>query len=432
MAALDDGAIVVSDGTRMYRVTRSASRRIRLRQTVNSVAPLRHGAFAAVLGSGELVRFGRDGGRRRLARHASPALAAFEGGDRVVTVIEKAPAVVDERGVVKRHPWGSGSEDGHVAPETSWAEPFSMAVASDGALVMALGGGRLRALVPANSPRARLALLTPSELLASGRIGFAGPPNGTVRLEVLRDGSPVADAQASARAGDFRLPAPLPPDLYDVRLNLRDTGAESQARIGLRTTVTLNEAHGVLTSSDGDEFGSAGSRADNCRQLGPALVECLVFDWSSDHDGTGNYQRREVPWGTARVTVDAAGQLRSEGLFDGPPPQGPRIFWPNTQAGAARVRLVLASSLAARATVKLSISQADDGGGFNLQAVTRAVAADQSWALTVLASARQASRVRAWLARGLRVVARVEVTLTTELATGPATTVESRTVDVTR
>ena len=92
----------------------------------------------------------------------------------------------------------------------------------------------------------------------------------TARLSPMRKLQPEQQATSAASAAATRsLRRAAKPPRYRSRVPGSDS--TSHYRDTLR-------AHSLLTSSDGDEFGSAGSRADNCRQLGPALVECLVFD----------------------------------------------------------------------------------------------------------------------------------------------------------
>ncbi len=234
IAALDDGSIAVSDGAGLWRLAPGGSpAALPHRGLVRGLAPLTGGALAVLDDRGVITRLAPDGARRRLVTHARGALASL-GDGRLVTVTTDAAGrraaltVVGERGVAVRY---GGiplprSADGATLRRMRWPPTRAMVVASDGSLVFATRDDRIRALVPRDSPRPRVAI---NGLFGGGRVGyFAGAP-GVLTLDVLRENRTVARVTRRTRRGRGALRLALH-GAYDLVLRLRTATAVTEAR----------------------------------------------------------------------------------------------------------------------------------------------------------------------------------------------------------
>lgn len=438
-AALGRGRFAVIDGTEVIQVApETRARRTALKRVVFALAPMSDGAYTAIVDGGLLVRIEPEGRRHVLARDAAGGLATMPDG-RVVAGMRSGIAIVDDHGRIERLPWSIASSavpvEGQPASATPWQPPRSMTVAADGSLILAVESG-LRGLVPSGSPRPRVGIVSVAELVTDGRISYVAAPRGTVKLEVFRDGTPVASTVGpSLGTGELRLSAPLAQDLYEVRL--RYTGGAAQAvtsgRAGIRTTLTRNELIGALASGDMDLVDRV--QLYDCTQPTPASGECLIAmtvtaPWS---EGPDSVIRTETPWGRGLVNVGPDGlinvQISEFGLRDAAPTLRTELL--RTRPFDRALRAPIVSALNAHATVEVFVGPREDVS-IRLRTVAQALDARERWTPSWSLSVKQRATVEAWLDDGHRVYAWIRVTLVRDVGVGFASTIVQQPMRLTR
>jgi hypothetical protein len=183
----------------------------------------------------------------------------------------------------------------------------------------------LRALVPADSQRPRIALTQHGwDTLASGTVGYLAGVAGTVHADVRTRGDTlIVSAHATAHAGEGKLTlgARIPPGRYRLTLRLTTTrgAAASTAALDTRSALPVAQARAALSGSyahsDGDEGGRAGVKVGECRRKAPRRVWCMLRAFET----TSDLRRQPSMWGEASVPAGGAtATLRSDGLHVGP------------------------------------------------------------------------------------------------------------------
>ena len=251
-----------------------------------------------------MVRVGEDGTVTQLLEPADRPFDALGNGDGLALFQDELPL------------GGGGFQSG------------GLAVASDGTLLLGddPGYGRrghgLRAVVPPDSPRPRIALTQDAfTTFADGRIRFTATP-GTVTVAGQVGATQVFDGRGDAQLGEVRID-PLPaPGRYALRLRLTTPsgGAETLAYIDTRPLLPTNEARSALTSayaySDGDEGGSFGTELGKCHRDGPRTVRCLllsfVHSYAFDGPELGRRSHFQTPaaWVVATLLNDGVHTAR--------------------------------------------------------------------------------------------------------------------------
>ena len=452
LAALGDGSIAVSDAAKIWRLTPGGRfRRLPSRGYVAGLAPMPGGELLVIAGARATIRSGPRWGAvaRPWDDSLSGGMAVTADGVVVTTTASPAPALAElhASGAVSRHEWSDaatmGDGDGVGLAGLRWPTPPSMAVTTDGSLLFSTGR-RIRAIVPADSPRPRLAFTQGTyESLLHGRVDYHATGAGELRLVLRRKGETVMTAAGEATGGDgtLALPRPPSPGVYDVRLRLTSGPAvsEARARVDLREILPLDEAAGAAaaeTSNDGDEGGGAGTRVGPCERQAPLVVRCvlLFFETGNDiHEGGDASYVTEVPSALAWAQLERDGGFRTwrEELAERPEPPGLRLDVPRRQRFASdgiRARVTVTAD--ARVTVGGLVrvpGELDEIAFLDVSGeLTRQLSAGERWEVVLPVSAREARRIRRWLARGHRVIARLRVEAETDARLAPARHVQTR------
>ena len=461
LAVLADRTVVVSDGERVWRFTADRRfERLTGAYPVGGMVALPDGSYVVLQGEA-LTSYvpGRAG--RSLApdfEFAGGLTALPDGGLATTarTVLDgRRPtlALVRPDGAVSRFDWSDaatlGRGDGLPLARVPWPTPASMALAADGSLLYSVGS-QIRAVVPADSSRPRVAISQSTyQALSEGRVDFFAGTPGTVTLEVLRDGAVVQRAHATATAGDnsLRLRAALPPRRYDLRLRLSTPVAtvEARAHVDLRARVPTAEATRAIAptlGSDGDDAGGAGSELERCEHLAPLLVSCVVdeFEWGSneydDHE-TFRYASRSAPVATASGELLRDGRIRTAEQPLAGARSAPELRFALRQrqrlARALRGRVVTEERARAKLSAVVDARRGDRSvASFRVRrSLTRTLSAGRAWRARLRLSPREVRVVRRWLAAGRRVIARVTVEAEVDAAPGVARAIEAAGVRLT-
>lgn len=212
IAALDDGAIAVAAGHDIWRLRAGGSRRLTLPRDVARLVRLPGGAFGALLTSGNLLVVERDGAPRMIASGVTGGFTVTSDGRMVgTTEVEGRPALtlIGRDGTRARQEWDAtgllGGGEGVALRGLPWRGIVSAAVATDDSLLFATRESRIRAVVPADSQRPRVAITQPTfDSARSGRIGYYAGVPGRLALDVQPGARRVADPPRLARAAADR------------------------------------------------------------------------------------------------------------------------------------------------------------------------------------------------------------------------------------
>jgi hypothetical protein len=262
------GATMVGSGSWLWRVAPNGRiTRRRLPGVISQLAFSPAGGFVASLAGG-VYALDPDGAARPLAQAAAGGrpFAVLADGRILVLNDEQqlVPSIVDPvSGTSSALRWSDaetlGDGDGVGLSRERWSSPVSMTVGADGSLLMAAEGGRIWAIVPRDSRRARTAIgqQTYSSLL-NGQVHYLAGP-GPLTLEVRAGDRLITRTRSVAPGGSGTLVVPtLPPDAYDLLLSTAGGRLEARARVDLRLEWPLEDAEAALggwTDTDGDEAG---------------------------------------------------------------------------------------------------------------------------------------------------------------------------------
>jgi hypothetical protein len=261
-----------------------------------------------------------------------------------------------------------------------FSEPFlseetgRLALADDGSLVFTDISGHLRALVPPDSPRPRIALTG----FGAG-VHYAASAPGTVSVTVRGR----KDFQASGSGGEVRLPSAPPPGRYVVRLRLTTlTGgtAETVQRVDTRPVLPLRDArsalHTAYEDSHGDEGGGDRTQLGDCARRSAREVRCgllyqeIIQQFDGPHEGSYDIYGIPAASVTARLLADGI-HTRSRLLAHGYDP--PKHCLRATARG-------LTMRIRARCTVRVRVAaHLRWHGGRATPAVTRRLHRGESW-----------------------------------------------------
>jgi hypothetical protein len=406
LAALDDGSFVVSNGPSIWRVSAAgAIARVRgNREDVLALVALPGGGFAAEEPGALLIAPAGRPPRRFFV--TSFGGIAPSGDGRVLTTThdeDERPALtlVDQAGQLTRLPSTAGQAfsdgDGGPLAQAVWSEPRSMVVAADGSLIFIADDDRIRALVPADSPRTRIALAESTrQTLELGRVGYwTSVGGGALTLEIRAGEHVVARATGTAVAGggELTLPAP-PPGRYELRLRVANGAGAAEARgdVDIRTALTVPEGREALRDvalrAPGDR------RFGPCSQRSPQTVECVVL---TTRLAAGGVLTR--PTALARATIGADHKVvttvrRIHSRL-------PRISASLRLLGRdGSVRVRVRSTARARATARVTMVHYAGGRTVTLRARahTARILPGRPWEVIVRFSPADAAKVRAWLA----------------------------------
>jgi hypothetical protein len=218
LAALADGSIAVATLNGAWRVVpgRPITQFPRQLAGAPALLVLAGGALAAVLSDGSLATVSAGGAFRGLDVRTVGAVAATGDGRLLTTTADPlvpgrvALTVIDPLGATVRLPsapvTGRPGGDGGTLAETPWQPPRSMAVAADGSFMLLTSGDRLRAAVPADRPRPRVALDPATRAtLRHGRVGYRAGAAGRLALELRSGGALItrASGRTSGGAGEL-------------------------------------------------------------------------------------------------------------------------------------------------------------------------------------------------------------------------------------
>jgi hypothetical protein len=199
----------------------------------------------------------------------------------------------------------------------------AFALAGDGSLFIARDaydqpGTGLRALVPPDSPRPRVALTQQAfAIFGLGRVGFGTSVPGSVSV-VARSRAATVTGRGVAVAGngELTLDSVPPPGRYTVRVRLTTTSgrAETRALIDTRPVLPVREGRAEVTSayaySDGDEGGHMGTQVGDCHRREQRVIRCLLLFFESSHElwepelGRWSLLNEPVAWVTATLRND--------------------------------------------------------------------------------------------------------------------------------
>lgn len=352
LVVLDDGSIVVSDGNGVWVIHGNEVRAV-VRPAddvaVESLTPWAGGAFAYVSDAyptNTVVRIGDDRRRRTLARYGPfTGVTLAPAGDAVVAVVTKPIARLSNTSVlgpvasrtqilriamrsvrrlvaqrIDAPVYGNG--DGYGP--TGFMGASRALIGGDGSLLFWEGDNtygvdnQLRALIPQQSPRLRLALRpTTWRSFRRGLVHYSASAAGELDLRV-RDARRKLitrmSTRTSAGAGTLRLRHPLPRGDYDVRLTLRTSQggrATATANITTRTLLSMRLARKALerdySQSEGDGGGAGGQEvSDRCVRRDSRRIDCrlIVFDSQRIGDREETTRRTCRGWAIARLRLD--------------------------------------------------------------------------------------------------------------------------------
>jgi hypothetical protein len=452
MIVLDDGSIVVAIRERIWRIAPGgATVRVPLRLMVDALAPLEGGSFAVLTGS-SVVRVDGDGATRPWVADAAvgtPLAATGDGGLALATTSLQsgvALTVVDALGRATRYERAGtalGSGDGVPLPGLPWSVPRSMTITTDGSLAMMTQGNKLRAVIPPDSPRPRLAISqTTYEAFSQGRVHYLAGDAGWLELELRRDGKTIARASGSTTGGhgEISLPSAPAPGTYDLRLRLVTATAITEARAHLDTRVMLplSEARRAVgtqrTGDAGDDAGGAGTSVGNCQRLEARTVQCLImsFEWySNTYDGGNVTHSSEVPAGFARARLRNDGSVLTDFEPVTPTRAAPtlRLEVPRRQHVGAdpRIRAQVSTPDRVSATVSARVMVSGLRRQRVVHPISHRLGGREPWNAR-LRLGPYAKAVRRWLRSGRHITAFVEATLTVDAGPGPASVTEIRTI----
>jgi hypothetical protein len=402
-------------------------------------------AVAVLDDDGNVVRLAADGSLRRLATGAIGLGAAMDGSLLVSTSLTPGSpdaqlAVIDPAGVTTSYPRVAsatlGNGDGVGLREAAWPQVVSITGAADGSVLVATSDHRLRALVPADSPRARIAIAQGTYAsFEAGRIAYWSGVPGALALELRTHGKTVARFSGSTVGGEGELAfAPQPPSRYDVRLRLRTATAVTEARavVDTRTVLPVLDARKTLlrtVGGAGDDAGGAGSDLGRCGPSEPRTVSCTVnhFEYSSNiYDGGDDSRSEDVPIGIARAVLRIDGAVLTDFQPLATPPLAPSLRFALPARQRTPIRARVASTQPVRAKVYASVRASGVRKQLTVEALARELEAGEPWDARLAPSGRQAATIRTWLAQHRRVIARVQVRIVGATPWGPATVWESK------
>jgi hypothetical protein len=249
-----------------------------------------------------IVRIGPDGAVTRLLAPPARPSTALGNGDGLQLFRDELPTGMDE---------AAGA----------------MAVGDDGSLIFSEDtqldqpSRGLRALVPAASPRPRIALTQESfTTFERGVIHYTASRVGTVSAGAQRHRGTVGlqgrGQLATAGDGELALSAPPSPGRYTLRLRLDTSlgGAATVVHLDTRRVLPLREARRPLKEAfefgDGDEGGSEGMQRGECHRRTPRVIRCLLLHYldvdqfDGPEVGRWSEANRPAAWVTATLLND--------------------------------------------------------------------------------------------------------------------------------
>lgn len=463
LAGLDDGSIVVADSEHILRIDHGAIAAVPFSGHINGVAALSGGAFAVDAGLAGLIRVNPDGSSTPLVKLKSNFELISDGSGGLLTDAGAPGALtsIDQFGHVTRYAWDDshtlGDGDGVELAQFPWGlTPFSptpfplaMAVAGDGSLVFATSAGHLRALVPPDSARLRVAIDQRTyQSFARGQIQYRAGVPGALALEVRQGRRSVARTTGTTTGGEGTLLIPpiREPNEYDLRLRL-DTGqavAEARARLDTRRVLSRHDAVRALTETyawtDADEGGGRGAKLGPCHRLALGAFTCLLLElnWRNGlrtYDWNDELHAIETPQAIVNASLRADG-IRPRGRQLEHPPRPARL----QLTAPRRQRLATHQSLRAQVTtpdrgqlkLRALIQLGDNSRRLTVRARPRQVRRQARLIAELRLTRRQTRQVLAYLARRKPVTARIEATLTHNTPSGPANAVEWRGLTIVR
>ena len=306
-------------------------------QTVLSDNPLVVVSTGAVLASGDgRVLFVRETAD---VEHEELALAASDGTTQAVAVLPgPAPA--------------RDAQDGIPLTQLRRIQP--LVVAADGSLLFDGEDGRLRAVVPADSPRPRIAIAPDvMRAVAEPALPYISGTDGALDLTVQLDGSVVMHVAGAtvAGAGELPLPSTLPHGRLSLRLRFDGPAgiALSSLPLDTRTELPIRDARDaiakVVTGRAADEGGGIETTVGRCVRRSPLAVRCVLIEavWGSDLAHARSSTRTPKNWEDATLT-DGAIRVQSVPFAPGDarPPPVLRLTFARHQHFGRAVRFTLA------------------------------------------------------------------------------------------
>ncbi|MDA0161285.1 hypothetical protein OM076_13490 [Solirubrobacter ginsenosidimutans] len=329
VTVLDDGSDLVASRRGMFAISPAGlvqplPNGADLTVPHGALAPLPGGRFAYVSG-GQLFVGDLAGSQRLLApgSFGGPLAASTDGGVLAMRFDCRAAGEFDEAEPVcvtlvhvgadgaltslltaNQRPYGAlGNGDGLglFASELPIGEDEyagAILLARDGSLLFTDDQGfeqpptSLRALVPAASPRPRIAMSHDGfATFQRGVVGYAAGVPGAITVSVrdLETGATIDGGGQAPAPGDgaLGLQSVPPPGRYRVRMRLTTTtggGAGAVVHVDTRRMLPAREARAALEpvyeQSDGDEGGQLGTELGRCRRDAPRVVRCLLLDFN--------------------------------------------------------------------------------------------------------------------------------------------------------
>lgn len=430
LAVFGDDSIAVSDFSHVWRISRDrAIAPLPFELPVDALAPMSDGSVAVLARNRTLFRMRPDGTHSRLVGHVLGIGTAPDGRLVLLTgdATRKRLAVLDALGHVTTYRSDAsavpGDGDGALLQQTRWPRVRSITVATDGSLVIATGDGRLRALVPRDSHRPRIAIDPRSYAsFRTGRVDYLAGVPGAVALEVRANGRTAdrAGDRTNGGLGQLRV-APPSHGRYRLRLRLTTATAVTDARwvFDARRTLPIPEALRAVTgryeAPENDER-SYFTHIGSCLARG-RTVRCRVMRLSSREEGR---HTTDVPAGWARAVLRVDGTILSSYTPPATLPKPPTLKV-SAPARPRRLRARVTSSRAGRVTMTAYAFSSGARGLVKFRSIEATLRAGRAWDARLKSSRRQAARLRRWLAQHRTVDAWVTATVVHSTRRGPVT-----------
>jgi hypothetical protein len=271
------------------------------------------GVLALAYGEPAIDRREDEPARGRCSRFAPPSCTDWSGSNPLtITRVGADGTATPLLALPPRPATALGDGDGlPLSGELLQGEETGLlALADDGSLLFTDPSGHLRALVPPESPRPRIAL---TSFGAAVRYTASAPGTATISVRGR------LTVRASASDGEIRLPSAPPPGRYRIELRLTTlTGgtAKTVQQVDTRRILPLRDARSALREayedSHGDEGGGDRNKLGGCTRRSAREVRCGVLYQELIHPFDGPHVGSWEIYGIRAARVTAT--LLSDGI----------------------------------------------------------------------------------------------------------------------